>query len=207
MSNKTPTTLHYPLAACAPSRIGATGAAVRATNPRTKPVAIPGETQVGVKEREQVHTGSDAAQLIGQLKKENFGLKMRIYYLQQNAERLTPAGMHQILLEHAELTTQVEDLKQRHAALAKAKTVSAESETARDQLRACEDVLRDTTEKLDRLTDEKRLLLQELKTARKLLKMRPRQDLAFLRESLQLATLEIDVLTLAVYEHWLSGCV
>lgn len=37
--------------------------------------------------------------LIDQLKKENFGLKMRIYYLLENIDKLTPEGLKEIVLE------------------------------------------------------------------------------------------------------------
>jgi hypothetical protein len=37
--------------------------------------------------------------LIDSLKKENFGLKMRIYYLQENIDKLTPEGLRLIVHE------------------------------------------------------------------------------------------------------------
>ncbi|KAI8902778.1 hypothetical protein BC833DRAFT_572535 [Globomyces pollinis-pini] len=48
------------------------------------------DNQMGIKQREKI---------IDELRKENFGLKMRIYFLQQNIQNLTPEGMHTIVTE------------------------------------------------------------------------------------------------------------
>jgi hypothetical protein len=45
------------------------------------------------------------------LKKENFGLKMRVYYLSQNLQNLTPAGMQHIIHQHAEFKCLIEEWK------------------------------------------------------------------------------------------------
>jgi hypothetical protein len=41
----------------------------------------------------------ESQRLVDQLKKENFGLKMRIYFLQENIDKLTPEGMSVIVKE------------------------------------------------------------------------------------------------------------
>ncbi|KAL2919987.1 hypothetical protein HK105_200053 [Polyrhizophydium stewartii] len=49
--------------------------------------------------------------LIDDLKKENFGLKMRVYFLTENLQKMSPEGVREIVNEHAELKAIVEDLR------------------------------------------------------------------------------------------------
>ena len=49
--------------------------------------------------------------LINSLKKENFGLKMRVYFLTETLHNLSPEGIKDIVNEHAELKALAEDLR------------------------------------------------------------------------------------------------
>ncbi len=67
---------------------------------------------MGIRQREKVQLSSHV-QLIDSLKKENFGLKLRIYYLTENLEKLTPEGIKDIVRDvlfsvHACLARRVE---------------------------------------------------------------------------------------------------
>ncbi|KAI8923845.1 hypothetical protein BC831DRAFT_468763, partial [Entophlyctis helioformis] len=57
---------------------------------------------MGLKHREK---------LIDDLKKENFGLKMRVYFLTENLQKMSPEGVADIVNEHAELKAIVEDMR------------------------------------------------------------------------------------------------
>eukprot|EP00842_Homolaphlyctis_polyrhiza_P006990 jgi/Hompol1/880/HPOL_005449-RA len=57
---------------------------------------------MGLKHREK---------LIDDLKKENFGLKMRVYFLAENLQKMSPEGVREIVNEHAELKAMIEDIK------------------------------------------------------------------------------------------------
>ena len=49
--------------------------------------------------------------MIDELKKENFSLKMRIYYLTENLSRLSPEGMLDMVTEHAQMKASLEHYK------------------------------------------------------------------------------------------------
>ncbi|KAH6569329.1 hypothetical protein BASA60_008249 [Batrachochytrium salamandrivorans] len=57
---------------------------------------------MGLKHREK---------LIDDLKKENFGMKMRVYFLTETIQKLSPEGVKEIIIEHAELKAIVEDMR------------------------------------------------------------------------------------------------
>jgi hypothetical protein len=56
------------------------------------------ETETGYLQKEK---------LLSDLKKDNFGLKLRIYYLKQSLDRLAPAGLRDIAKEHGQLEESV----------------------------------------------------------------------------------------------------
>ncbi|KAL5039024.1 hypothetical protein BDEG_27076 [Batrachochytrium dendrobatidis JEL423] len=60
--------------------------------------------------------------LIDDLKKENFGLKMRCYFLTENLEKLSPEGLKEIINEHAELKAIMEDMRLEERILGQQKT-------------------------------------------------------------------------------------